>query len=312
MLDVVVRPMRLAEIDAVREVGQKTWSDVASRDVGHKVRYPIRPREIIEAYMWKEPKGCLVAEKDGQVVGSAFCHVWGKIGWVGPFEVLPEMQNLGVGTRLMLESERFLTSRGCSAMGLETMPYLVRNLHFYLRLGYSPAETTFIMEKNRLEARSASSDSEIDGGALEDILPQITSLSARLCKGLDYAGEFEMTVRKGLGRCLVLKKGKVLAAAAIVHSYYPPEETDHSILRLLMVDPRRKDGEAVFREALAAAEGASAGSGRTRLFTRFSSGHSRLYPLLLSAGYRMDGANLRLVKGEWKENDALHVSAWAG
>ncbi len=312
MLDVSIRPMRLADMDEVRQVGQKAWSDVAAKDLGHKVRYPLRPRDIIEAYMWREPEGCLVAEDDGEIVGSAFCHVWGRIGWVGPFEVLPEMQNLGVGTKLMLECEHFMFSRGCSALGLETMPYFVRNLHFYLRLGYAPAETTFIMEKARIGNGAGANVAELDEDSLEQTLPLISSLSSRLGKGLDYAGEVEMTVRKNLGRCLVLRRGRSLSAFAVVHTFYPPEEMDHATLRLLAIDPRQKDSEGTFREILAAAEDACARSGRARLFIRFSSRHAALYPLLLSSGYRLEGANLRLIKGVWKERPGFHVAAWAG
>ncbi len=312
MLDLSVRPMRPDDIESVRKVGQKAWSDVAAKDTGHKVRYPLRPSQIIEAYMWREPGGCLVAEDGREVVGSAFCHVWGKMGWLGPFEVLPEMQNLGVGTRLMLECERYLLSRGCSALGLETMPYFVKNLHFYLRLGYSPAETTFIMEKARPETRPASNVTILEEDDLEHAIPQIASLSSRLGKGLDYSGEVEMAVRRDLGRCLVLTRGRALSAFAVVHTFYPPDEMDHATLRLLAVDPRIKDGETVFREVLGAAEDACAKEGRSRLFTRFSSGHKSLYPLLISSGYRLEGANLRLVKGEWKERGAYHIAAWAG
>jgi hypothetical protein len=53
--------MTSADVDEARTVGQITWSDLASRDLGKKVRYPVRPRQIIEAYMWREPGGCLVA-----------------------------------------------------------------------------------------------------------------------------------------------------------------------------------------------------------------------------------------------------------
>jgi GNAT superfamily N-acetyltransferase len=312
MPEPVIRPMRQADIDVVRQVGQRTWADVASKDVGHKVRYPMRPRKVVEAYMWKEPEGCLVAEDRGDVIASAFCHVWGRVGWVGPFEVLPERQNMGVGTKLMLRCEDYLRSRGCTVLGLETMPYFVRNLHFYLRLGYMPSEMTFVVEKSGMEKAGGSRAEELEKGSLGPLLPSIRSLSSRLCEGLDYSGEFEMTVERGLGTCLVLREGRSLSAGAIVHTYYPPDETDHVTLRLLVVNPDTPDQEGVFSEMLEAVEGVCARSGRKRLFARFSSKHSSLYPLFLSSGYKLDAANFRLVKGRCDERPGYHVSAWAG
>ena len=97
---VSIRPMRPEDMEEVREVGQIAWSDMVMHDIGRKFRYPKRSPKIIEAYLAMEPEGCLVAEQGGKIIGSAFCHVWGKVGWIGPLEVLPDHQGSGVGKAL--------------------------------------------------------------------------------------------------------------------------------------------------------------------------------------------------------------------
>jgi len=312
MLDVIIREMTEADIESVRKVGQRTWSDVATRDVGHKVRYPLRPREIVRAYMWKEPKGCLVAERKGEVVASAFCHAWGRVGWVGPFEVLPEMQNQGIGTSLMHRCEDFLASRGCSVLGLETMPYFMRNLHFYLRLGYVPGELTFITENRELSLEEGAGVEELEHPMGDALSSSITRLSNSLAPGLDYSREFEMTLKMSVGRCFVLRRGKVLQGAAIVHDYYPKGEADHASLRLLLVNPRIKEMREAFLALLDACENAVKEEGRKRLFARFSASHPLLYDELRERSYRLEGTNIRLVKGRYHEKGGYHLSAWAG
>src|SRR5512137_622507 len=121
--------MLVDDLAECQEVGKEAWSDLASRELGRKVKYPIRPRRIIEGYLWKEPNGCLVAEHEGRIVGVAYSHVWGQVGWLGPFEVLPEMQDKGVGSALLEGTERFLDQRGCQVRGVETMSNNVKNLH---------------------------------------------------------------------------------------------------------------------------------------------------------------------------------------
>ncbi|MEM0449942.1 MAG: hypothetical protein QW520_09005, partial [Methanomassiliicoccales archaeon] len=86
-----IRVMSYSDLSKAQEIAQETWSDMASRELGKKIKLPIRPRRLLEAYLKQEPHGCFVVEYERDIIGAAYCHTWGKIGWIGPFEILPEM-----------------------------------------------------------------------------------------------------------------------------------------------------------------------------------------------------------------------------
>jgi GNAT superfamily N-acetyltransferase len=309
----LVRPMSHEDIAACQEVGSLSWSDLASRELGRKVRYPVRPRRIIEAYRWKEPEGCLVAEHEGRVVGVAYSHVWGEVGWFGPFEVLPEMQDKGIGTALLVGCERFLERSGCKVLGLETMSNNPKNLHFYMRRGYRIVGSSLIMEK---ELRSGAETSGRVPSTKEDVIASVGEISALSRKGhplLDYGRETEMAARCDLGAVLLARKGSKLRGVAVLHSYYTPNESDHASLRLMLVDPRAKDQEDCFKGLREGCESLSFERGRKRLFVRFPGENLELYRSFISSGYKLAAANLRLVRGaHFSERGRFHLAAWAG
>lgn len=313
-LSLKVRPMTLDDVPRVQEVGQEAWSDIASRDLGRKVKYPIRPRNIIEAYLWKEPRGCLVVEHEGAVVGAAYCHVWGKMGWFGPFEVLPEMQGKGVGRRLLGDCERFLAGEGCTLLGLETMSHIVRNVHFYLRAGYRPSGNSLIME--RMMSATVEEGTGMEPVSLEDVqraLPEIRRLSARANPLADHSKEALMAAARSIGPVFVSERKGKIRGLAILHSYYPPADADHAAMRLLLVDPGVKDQDGVFDQLMRACEAWAFAKGRKRTFVRFSGDHMGMYQELISRGYKLDAANLRMSRGErFIERGSYHMAAWAG
>ena len=186
-----IRPMTVDDIAEVQNVGQIAWSDLALRDIGRHFKYPKRSERIIDSYIWSAPEGCIVAEEDGSIIGSAFSHIWGKVGWIGPLEVLPLHQDAGVGKSLLSECEKYLTNKGCEVIGLETMSHLPKQMHFYMSSGFVPQETTLIMEKM---VSKDSSDltvniTELSDKDMDKVMPEISRLSHLVEPHLDYSSE---------------------------------------------------------------------------------------------------------------------------
>jgi len=311
----LVRPLRLEELEVVRAVGQRSWSDLASRDLGRKVRYPLRPSKVIEAYLWKEPEGCLVAEEEGRIVGSAFCHVWGKVGWVGPFEVLPEKQNKGVGRALMRACDEYLENRGCRVFGLETMPHVTKNIHFYMRAGYLATSVTLISVKTLAPASLLHWPEllEVTSDDLDWLLDEVKGLSAKVNPLLDYSREVEMAVRFKLGGCFVWRQSGKVKGIALLHCVHPPEDSDHAAVRLVLVDPDIANGQEVFGSLMDICEAKTMALGRKRVFARYSAENLPLYNALFDRGYRLEAANARMVRGgPFRERGEFHLAAWAG
>jgi ribosomal protein S18 acetylase RimI-like enzyme len=312
--DIVIRPMTSSDIEEVRSVGQMAWTDLATRDVGRKVKYPKRSEKIIEAYMSKEPNGCLVVEEGNRLIGSGFCHVWGRVGWIGPLEVLPNHQDLGVGKALLAECERYLDVRGCQVIGLETMPNMTKNLHFYLSSGFIPDVLTLIVEKYlHKEERKNPSIEEVEERDLYRVLPEISDLSTRINALLDYSQECEIAVRKDLGYLLTYRDNGRLEGFSLVHTYQRMNDEEYASVKLLAVNPDLPDGSSVMHRLLEASERRAVEEGKLRMMARHAATSPQLYSEMSGRGYGLRASNLRMIKkGRYEERGLYNLASWAG
>jgi len=312
--EVRLRPMRMEDMEEVREVGQIAWSDLAMHDIGRRFKYPKRSEKIIEAYMAMDPEGCVVAEVEGKIVGSAFCHTWGRVGWTGPLEVLPTYQDHGIGRKLLSVCESHLNERGCSVVGLETMCHLPKNLHFYMSSGYRTGPATLIMEKVvRHEPMDTTGVREVSMDGLGLGLKSVTELSHAVNPQLDYASEAEFIVRRGLGNVFVLDGDDGPLGCALLHTYQRGEEAPYSSIKAVLVRPDVPETRMVFDRLMSRCETRSLEEGKTKVLTRFSPVDTRLYEAMLARSYALRGANLRMIKtGEYTEAGWCNITSWAG
>jgi GNAT superfamily N-acetyltransferase len=77
---------------------------------------------------------CVVAERDGTVVGSGFADVRGSIAGIGPVSVDPADQDAGTGRRLM--QALLERTRGAAGVRLVQTAYHARSLALYAKLGF--------------------------------------------------------------------------------------------------------------------------------------------------------------------------------
>jgi predicted N-acetyltransferase YhbS len=85
----------------------------------------------------------VVAERDGQVIGSNFLDERGPIRGVGPITVDPRGQNAGVGRKLM----EAVLERGREATGIRLLQdgFHMRSLSLYESLGFDVKEPVAVM-----------------------------------------------------------------------------------------------------------------------------------------------------------------------
>ena len=79
-----------------------------------------------------------VAEVDGRVVGHAGLMVLADEGHVTTVAVHPDVQGLGIGTRLMADLCQVAVQRRLAAMTLEVRVSNRRTREFYRRFGFGP------------------------------------------------------------------------------------------------------------------------------------------------------------------------------
>jgi GNAT superfamily N-acetyltransferase len=82
----------------------------------------------------------VVAEQDGKILGSNFLDERNSISGVGPITIDPELQNSGIGGRLMRAVMQRSAARGFPGIRLVQAGYHVRSLSLYLKLGFNVRE----------------------------------------------------------------------------------------------------------------------------------------------------------------------------
>jgi ribosomal protein S18 acetylase RimI-like enzyme len=287
------------------ELQARVWQDYFLAERNLNVPLIGRTEQNISYYLEKEPRGCFIAEIEGQVVGVIFSHIWGKLGWFGPVEVSTEKQGKGIGKILIEHSVRYLESKGCTTIGLETMASSVKNIAIYETLGFNTHEISHVFFK-KLCKKPHETDNDIRHSTSND-LPGYRELWQRLLPGLDYSVEFKSVKTMNLGETWVLETEDDLAHA-IVHTYGMFENSRNAIIKLIVAESNKAASELLTK-----CEDSAIESGATGIFVRTYRGTPPDRGFFEARGYLLQSNSIRMIlKGEDESGDNVHVSCWSG
>lgn len=147
---------------------------------------------------------CVVAESDGQIVGSNCLDERSTIRGVGPITIDPSAQNLGVGRKLMQTAMDRAHERGAAGIRLVQAAFHNRSLSLYASLGFDVREPLSCMQGRTLER-------SIPGCAVRLAKPDdavaCNDLSLRV-HGFDRAVELAQAIAQGTAR-VVERAGRV-------------------------------------------------------------------------------------------------------
>jgi GNAT superfamily N-acetyltransferase len=135
----------------------------------------------------------VVAECDGQVVGSNFLWEEAEVAGVGPITVDPRAQNGAVGRALMEAVLQRAASRGLTRVRLVQAAYHTRSMSLYAKLGFVVREPLVVMQGPALHAA-------VEGHAVRAAVAADIDAVNRLCRqvhGLDRAVDVGHAVRQG-------------------------------------------------------------------------------------------------------------------
>jgi GNAT superfamily N-acetyltransferase len=90
-------------------------------------------RGTLEGFFLKDPKGCLLAEENGQPVGICIATDYGKSGFIGELIVKPEARGKGIGADLLIHGVQLLNKRGVETVYLDGV---VKAVELYERNGF--------------------------------------------------------------------------------------------------------------------------------------------------------------------------------
>jgi ribosomal protein S18 acetylase RimI-like enzyme len=96
-----------------------------------------RPQNDIARKLKVNPEWFLVAERDGEIVGTVMAGYEGHRGWINYLGVAPVLQRGGLGRRLMDEAEARLRAAGCPKINLQVRPDNRAAIAFYERIGFA-------------------------------------------------------------------------------------------------------------------------------------------------------------------------------
>jgi ribosomal protein S18 acetylase RimI-like enzyme len=124
---VFARPDTEAVVELWRAAGlTRPWND---------------PRRDIERKLTVQPELFLVAEADGEIVGSVMAGYDGHRGWLYYLAADPQRRGEGIGRALVAEAEAKLLAMGCPKVQLMVRPDNTAARGFYEALGYDAFET---------------------------------------------------------------------------------------------------------------------------------------------------------------------------
>jgi ribosomal protein S18 acetylase RimI-like enzyme len=123
-----VRSYRESDHDGVVSLWQEVFPDAPPRN---------DPAKNIEMKLNVQRDLFLVAEHDGNIIGTAMAGFDGHRGWVYYVAVSPAARRRGVGTALMRGVEERLAGMGCLKLNLQVRRTNEAVVPFYESLGYS-------------------------------------------------------------------------------------------------------------------------------------------------------------------------------
>lgn len=135
----------------------------------------------------------VVAERDGEVIGSNVADERDPIVGIGPITVDPNVQNSGAGARLMRHVIDREVGRGAPGIRLVQAAFHNRSLSLYTKLGFEPREPLSCMQGPPLEL-------EIPGRSVRaarvDDLPECDRVCRRV-HGHTRSGELRDAIASG-------------------------------------------------------------------------------------------------------------------
>ncbi len=236
-----VRSMAKNDINRVNMLLQKSFTQARIDNGFRQTHVPMCRVDFLEMYHASCPDGCFMIENAGQLLAASFCHLWGKTGWIGPLAVHPDKQLLGIGKQMLSTCVRFLQRSGCSIIGLEVNPYSARNLGFYSKQGFVPANISVDM----LYRISPGTSSEMDPNhkiifystckenERKVFLKHVTSLCRIVNPLVDYSVLVKSTFEFKYGDSILVLRHGVPIAYSTLHYLPSSSEEKKSIMRLV-------------------------------------------------------------------------------
>jgi predicted N-acetyltransferase YhbS len=175
----------------------------------------------------------VVAEREGEIVGSNFLDERAKIAGVGPITVNPQLQNSGIGRLLMRDVMDRAAARRFPGVRLLTAAHHGRSVSLYTSVGFRVREPMALMQGSPIGAQTPGSPVR---AAVEADMEACNALCERV-HGHDRGGELADAI--GQGTAVVVERAGRIAgyASAIAFFGHAVGETTDDVEAMLTAAP---------------------------------------------------------------------------
>jgi GNAT superfamily N-acetyltransferase len=308
---------------AMDKIDVEAWSNWASKKFGRAIQFPSKAR-VYGTYLDGDPEGGFVALDDsGKPVGYIFTRTFGKVGFFGPFGVVPSYQGTAVGKALVQATIDYMERSGCTTIGLETMPETAYNLGLYSKLGFQLFTLTLRLQKSIAQGtKTLPSNIRAIASPDDKLLEQVRRISNTLEVGLDFSKEVALLRKYSIGTCLTYEKDGQISGFALCYAFnetvglYPASDASDLRVRILAMDAQEcgQDEAAAF---VGACEAYGRSLSRKTITIPIYAEYYAALMKLYSLGYRVheDYPSLvKLAKHDYHVPypDAVCLCEWAG
>lgn len=308
---------------AMNKIDIEAWSDWASKKFGRAIQFPTK-QPVYGTYLDGDPQGSFIALDDsGQPVGYIFTRTFGRVGFFGPFGVVPKHQGTDVGKALVRATIDYMERAGCTTIGLETMPETAYNLGLYTKLGFKLFTLTL-----RLYKQIGNGQTQLPGNVraidqpTDKLLQQVRAISLTLEDGLDFSKEVGLLNKYPIGTCLTYEKAGEVCGFALCYAFdetvglYPASDPRDLRVRILGMHSQRC-GQEELRAFMGACEAYARSRGRKTVTVPIYAEYFASLNTLYSLGYRVHDDYPSLIKLAQHDYhvphpDAVNLCEWAG
>lgn len=309
-----LRPMQAKDLNAVNALLSKAFSQ-GREDDGYKItQVPMCRPEFLQMYLESCRDGCFVMVENEQLIACAFSHTWGKVGWIGPIGVMPRSQLQGYGKQITQKCIEFLQLKGCTTIGLETIPRSYRNLGLYCKLGFIPGE--LVLDIMRQVSAHTSSNSKpphkvvrystIAESVKTEFLKRAKNLVQRVDPSLDYSGLIQSIYEYNYGESILMLRDSATIAFAITFTEPTYTDENHGILKVIALTAHPKMPDSYFPFLIHDFERLAKEHFLDYLLIRVPTQCKRAFQILLKDRFRVIHSDLRMTLEGYPKVDYSH------
>jgi len=207
--DIVIRPATAQDAPICGDICYRAFSAInAAHNFPCDFPHPEAAVGVLSAMFSAPGIYCVVAEREGRILGSNCLDERSIIHGVGPITVDPDTQNHGVGRKLMEAVMDRAHQRGAAGIRLVQAAFHNRSLSLYASLGFDIREPLAVMQ-GRTRERSMPGCTVRPATAAD--LAACNALSHRV-HGFDRGADLAHTIQQGTA--LVVERGGRITAYA--------------------------------------------------------------------------------------------------